>query len=225
VPVATREISEGLAEPTADGRMIFGDAAEALVGLGRVEEAETITSWLEERGAALDRVWAICVAARCRGLILAARSEVEEAERVLLDALKEHERLPMPVERARTLLVLGRIRRRLRKRTAAKEVLDEALGIFEDARSERWADQTRGEIDAIGLRPSAEGDELTPAEARVAALVADGLSNKEVAAALVVSPKTVEAHLGRIYRKLEIRRRSELTALMAKGAAPGAPPP
>jgi DNA-binding CsgD family transcriptional regulator len=131
-------------------------------------------------------------------------------------ALTAHERLPMPIERARTLLILGRIRRRLRKRRAAKEALDEALEIFDLVGSPRWAEQARTEIDAIGLRPVAEGDELTPAETRVADLVAKGMSNKEVAAALVVTPKTVEAHLGRIYRKLEIRRRSELTALMAK---------
>jgi DNA-binding CsgD family transcriptional regulator/DNA polymerase III delta prime subunit len=216
-PAAFKAISDGRREPAADGTLFTGDAAEALIGVGRIEEAEEIVSLLEERGAALDRVWAIAVGARCRGLILAAQGDVEEAERAVERALAEHERLPMPIERARTLLVLGRIRRRLRKRRAAKEALDEALEIFERAGSPRWADQARSEIGSIGLRPAATGDELTPAEARVAELVATGLSNKEVAAALVVSPKTVEAHLGRAYRKLGVRRRSELTALMAKG--------
>jgi DNA-binding CsgD family transcriptional regulator len=214
--IAVERISGGLLEPTADCSFLYGDAAEALVGAGRIEEAEKIVSWLEERGAALDRVWAIRVGARCRALILAAHGEVEEAERAVERALVEHERLPMPIERARSLLVLGRIRRRLRKRRAAKEALDEALEIFEQVGSPRWREQAQSEIDAIGLRPAAEGDELTPAEARVAELVASGLSNKEVAAALVVSPKTVEAHLGRIYRKLEVRRRSELSARLAK---------
>ncbi|HSB37041.1 MAG TPA: helix-turn-helix transcriptional regulator, partial [Thermoanaerobaculia bacterium] len=92
-----------------------------------------------------------------------------------------------------------------------------AREIFDSAGSARWAQQAQTEIDSIGLRPSAEGDELTPSEERVVKLVADGLSNKEVAAALVVSPKTVEAHLGRAYRKLGVRRRSELSALLAKG--------
>ena len=215
-PAAARAVSEGMPEPAASGELFTGDAAEALIATGRIEEAEPIVSLLEERGADLDRVWAICVGARCRGLILAARGEVEEAERAVERAIAEHERLPMPIERGRTLLALGRVRRRLRKRRAAKEALDEALEIFERVDSPRWAEQARTEIDAIGLRPAAEGDELTPAEARVAELVASGLSNKEVAAALVVSPKTVEAHLGRIYRKLEIRRRSELSARLAK---------
>lgn len=223
-PAAARAVSEGLPEPAANGELFTGDAAEALIGTGRISEAEAIVSLLEERGAALDRVWAVAIGARCRALILAARGEVEDAERAVERALIEHERLPMPIERARSLLVLGRIRRRLRKRRAAKEALDEALETFERVGSPRWADQARGEIDAIGLRPAATGDELTPAEARVASLVASGLSNKEVAAALVVSPKTVEAHLGRTYRKLGIRRRAELGALMAKskeGERPG----
>lgn len=215
-PAAASAVSEGLPEPGANGELFTGDAAEALIGTSRIEEAEALVSLLEERGAALDRVWAICVSARCRALILAAQGEVEEAEHAVERALVEHERLPMAIERARSLLVLGRIRRRLRKRSAAKQALDEALEIFEGAESLRWADQARSEIEAIGLRPAASGDELTPAEERVARLAADGRSNKEVAAALVVSPKTVEAHLGRIYRKLGIRRRSELSALMAK---------
>jgi DNA-binding CsgD family transcriptional regulator/exonuclease VII small subunit len=218
-PAAAEAVSGGLPEPCANGELFMADAAEALIATDRIEEAEAIVSLLEERGAALDRAWAIAVGARCRALILAAQGEVEEAERRVERALVEYERLPMAIERARTLLVLGRIRRRLRKRRAAKEALDEALGIFNSAGSARWADQARTEIDSIGLRPAATGDELTPAETRVAELVAKGLSNKEVAAALVVTPKTVEAHLGRIYRKLEIRRRSELTALMAKSSA------
>ncbi len=216
-PAAANAVSDALPEPCANGELFTGDAAEALIGTGRIEEAEAIVSLLEERGAALDRVWAIFVGLRGRALILAAQGDVEAAERAVERALVEHERLPMPIERARSLLALGRIRRRLRKRRAAKEALDEALEIFESAGSQRWAEQARSEIDAIGLRPAAEGDELTPSEERVVKLVADGLSNKEVAAALVVSPKTVEAHLGRAYRKLGVRRRSELTALMAKG--------
>jgi DNA-binding CsgD family transcriptional regulator len=215
-PAAAEAVSDGLPEPCANGELFMADAAEALIATDRIEEAEAIVSLLEERGAALDRGWAIAVGARCRALILAAQGDVDEAEGAVERALVEYGRLPMAIERARTLLVLGRIRRRLRKRRAAKEALDEALGIFDSAGSARWADQARTEIDSIGLRPAATGDELTPAETRVAELVAKGLSNKEVAAALVVTPKTVEAHLGRIYRKLEVRRRSELSALMAR---------
>jgi DNA-binding CsgD family transcriptional regulator len=212
-----------IAEPTAGDMFFHADAAEALVGVGRVDEAEAIVSWLEERGEALDRTWAIAVGARCRGLILAAAGDVEAAEQALERALLAHERLPMPIERARTLLVLGRIRRRLRKRRAAKQALDEALRIFESTESARWADQARDEVARLGLRPGSQ-DDLTPSEERVAGLAAEGMTNREVAAALGVTPKTVEAHLARAYRKLEISSRAELGARMAT-ASPAEPPP
>ena len=211
----------GFAEPTAGDMFFHGDVAEAFVGVGRVDDAEPIVAWLEERGATLDRAWAIAVGARCRGLILAAAGDVEDAERSLERALAAHERLPMPIERGRTLLILGRIRRRLRKRLAAKEALDQALAIFESTRSACWADRVRDEIERLGLRPAAD-DDLTPSEERVATLAASGLTNREVAAALSVSPKTVEAHLARAYRKLGVSSRAELGARMA---APPPPPP
>lgn len=199
--------------------MLFtGDAAEALVAVGRIDEAETVTSLLEERGEVLDRVWAIAVGARCRGLILSAEGEGEAAELALERALTAHERLPMPIERARSLLVLGRIRRRLRKRRSAKTALDEALEIFEEVGSPLWAEQASEEIACLGLRPSAPGD-LTPSEERIAKLAAEGLTNREVAASLMVSPKTVEASLARAYRKLGIKSRAELGARMAQREA------
>jgi DNA-binding CsgD family transcriptional regulator/TolA-binding protein len=213
----------GFAEPTAADMFFHGDVAEAFVGTGRVDDAEPIVAWLEERGATLGRAWAIAVGARCRGLILAAAGDVEAAEQSLERALAAHEHLPMPIERGRTLLVLGRIRRRLRKRLAAKEALDQALATFESTRSERWADRARDEIERLGLRPGAD-DDLTPSEERVASLAAAGLTNREVAASLGVSPKTVEAHLARAYRKLDVSSRAELGARMAAGPPPPPPP-
>jgi DNA-binding CsgD family transcriptional regulator len=202
-------------EPAAGGGLLYGDAAEALVALGRSEEAEAIVSWLEERGTALDRTWAIAVGARCRGLLLAAEGDVAGAERALERALAAHERLPMPIERARSLLVLGRIRRRRRKRLAAKAALEEALAILEAVGSSLWVDQASVEIAGLGLRPG-DSNTLTPAEERVARLTATGLTNQEVSTSLLVSPKTVEAHLGRAYRKLGIHSRAELGAHMAQ---------
>ena len=211
---AAARIVDAAPEPVVLGMFLTTDAAEGLIGAGRVEEAEPIVAAVERHGEAQDRAWALAMGARCRGLILAANGDVDAAEDSLERALAVHDRLPIPVERARTLLVLGRIRRRLRKRRAAKEALDEALSTFEAVGSPRWADQARAEIDAIGLRLGA-GDELTPAEKRVAALAAQGLSNKEIASTLVVSAKTVEAHLGRTYRKLNVRSRTELAAKLA----------
>jgi DNA-binding CsgD family transcriptional regulator len=132
---------------------------------------------------------------------------VAAAEQALERALVAHERLPMPIEHARTLLVLGRIRRRLRKRRAAKAALDHALEIFERTGAARWADRARTEIDSLGLRPGSQ-DDLTPSEERVATLAARGLTNREVAASLGVTAKTVEAHLARAYRKLDINSKA-----------------
>jgi DNA-binding CsgD family transcriptional regulator len=125
----------------------------------------------------------------------------------------------MPIERARSLLVLGRIRRRRRKRLAAKAVLEEALAIFQAVGSPLWADQASTEIAGLGLRPRSSHT-LTAAEERVARLVATGLTNQQVSASLLVSPKTVEAHLGRAYRKLGIHSRAELGAHMAQHQQP-----
>ena len=218
-PIAAQVVATGLPEPAAAGALLTGDAAEALIAVGRTEEAEAIVELLEARGAALGRTWAIAVGARCRGLLLAAGGDVGAAEQALERALVAHERLPMPLERARSLLVLGRIRRRLRKRLAAKAVLAEALAIFKAVGSPHWAAQASAEIACLGLRPRAS-DRLTPSEERVARLAASGLTNQEVASCLIISPKTVEAQLSRAYRKLGIRSRAELGARMGQRLTP-----
>jgi DNA-binding CsgD family transcriptional regulator len=220
-PASLGAVSSGLGDPAIGGALIYGDAAEALVAVGRIADAERIADWLEERGAALERPWAIAVGARCRGLILAARGDVGAAEAALERSLVAHARLPMPLEHARSLLVLGRIRRRRRRRLAAKDALEQALAIFDAVGSPLWARQARAELAAIGLRRGS-GEELTPSEERVARLAASGLTNREVAATLIVSPKTVEAQLARAYRKLGIRSRAQLGARMAP--APTAEP-
>lgn len=214
-PLAVAAVATGMPEPAAAGQLFAGDAAEALVAVGRIEEAEALFALLEARGEALGRTWAIAVGARCRGLLHAARGDVAAAEAALEGALVAHERLPMPLERARSLLVLGRIRRRRRRRLAARAALEEALAIFQAVNSPRWAERAAEEIACLGLRPR-DTDELTPAEERVARLSASGLTNQAVAAALSVSPKTVEAQLARAYSKLGIRSRAELGARMAR---------
>ncbi len=115
----------------------------------------------------------------------------------------------MPFDRARTLLVLGRLQRRQGKRRAGKSTLEEAMRTFGEIGTTLWSDKARGELRRLGTHPGPAA-ELTPTEQRVAELTASGLTNREVAAALLISPKTVEANLARIYRKLEIRSRAEL---------------
>lgn len=115
----------------------------------------------------------------------------------------------MPFELSRTLLVLGAAQRRAMQRRAARESLSEALGIFESLGAPLWADKARAELGRIGGRAPANGA-LTPAERRIAELLARGLTNREVAAELILAVHTVEATLTRIYGKLGVRSRSEL---------------
>ena len=98
-----------------------------MVALGCLEEAESLIGALERNGSQLDRAWMLAVGARCRSMWLAARGDVAGAERVALQAMNEHERLPMPFERARTLLIYGTILRRSKRRKAAREAIGQSL--------------------------------------------------------------------------------------------------
>jgi DNA-binding CsgD family transcriptional regulator len=188
------------------------DAVEAMIGLGRLDDAEKIVNVLESNGDRLDRPWMLAVGARCRAMLLAAAGDVEAASEAAEHALKEHQRLPMPFELARTQLLVGQLQRRRRQREVASATLREALRALEDLRTPLWAERARAELNrASGTRTRAE---LTASERRVAELAATGITNREVAAALFISPKTVEANLSHIYRKLKIHSRAELGRIM-----------
>jgi DNA-binding CsgD family transcriptional regulator len=185
------------------------DAVEAMVALGRFEDAEPLIEALERNGSGLDRAWMLAVGARCRSMWLAARGDVVAAEHVAHQAMTEHDRLPMPFERARTQLLLGQLQRRQRRKEAAAATLHEALRAFEDMGTPLWAEHARAELARTKVSPAREAG-LTPTERRVAELAASGMTNRDVAAALFISPKTVEHNLTRIYRKLGIHSRAEL---------------
>ncbi len=197
----------GYGEPTA--APFAPDAAEALIAVGAYDEAQALVTGLLENGRRLDRAWALALGSRCEALLLAARGDLPGALDATTQALRHHERLPIPLELGRTLLVRGRLLRRGHQRGAAEEDLARALAIFESLPSPLWSDQTRAELARIKA-PAQAGDELTPTERRVADLAGSGLTNREVARALFISPKTVEVNLARIYRKLGIRSRAEL---------------
>jgi DNA-binding CsgD family transcriptional regulator len=201
------------------------DEIEALVALGDLETAETFLVRLEEQGRALDRPWALATAARCRGLLRAGSADLDGANAALEEALLHHERLAMPFELGRTLLVLGQVQRRRNERRTAKRTLERAVAIFDELGTPLWADRAKAELDRLGLRRPG-GLELTPTEERIASLAATGLTNREVAERLLISPKTVEANLARAYRKLGIRSRAALGATMATraGRATRSPP-
>jgi DNA-binding CsgD family transcriptional regulator len=193
------------------------DEIEALITLGRLEEAETLLERLERRARRLDRVSALAAAGRCRGLLHAARGDFDAALASLERAAAEHERVPMPFERARTFLVLGATRRRSRMKRPARDALEESLETFEDLGARLWAERARAELARIGGRPPST-DELTPTEKRIAELAAEGHTDKEIAAALFVTPKTVGTQLSRIYRKLGVRSRTELAGWLTSGS-------
>lgn len=193
------------------------DEVEALVALGRTDEAEGLTERLEHRGRQLDRPRALAAAARCRGMIAADRGDLEEALRCFDRALDEHERFPeVPFERARTLLAMGAAHRRAKRKRAARESLAEALREFDRIGARAWAAKATAELARVGGRAPAAG-ELTPTERRVAELVAQGQANKEVARELFVTVKSVEAHLSKVYAKLGVRSRAELAHRFRSG--------
>ena len=197
-----------------------GDLGEVLIGRGRLDEAAALVLWLEERGAETSYPWTLLAGARCRGLLLTARGDLDAAADALREALAIGQRLGNPFELARTRLDLGRAYRRARHRVLAREALDKALACFVDMSAELWAETTRRELARIAGRRAGDSDELTEAERRIAELVAAGSSNKEVAAALFLSVKTVEVTLTRVYRKLGLRSRSELAARFAAEPKP-----
>jgi DNA-binding CsgD family transcriptional regulator len=190
------------------------DAIEALVSLGGLDEAEPLLERLERQGRTLDRPWAIATAARGRGLLTAARGDLSAARSALERALLEHRRVPQPFDLARTLLVKGEVERRAKQKRAARSTLEQALGIFQTVGAPLWAQKARNDLARVGGVVLLSG-ELTPTEQRIAQLVGEGKKNREVAEALFISVKTVEANLSRIFHKLGVRSRTELTRRIA----------
>ena len=194
------------------------DLIEALITTGRIDEAREVVMNVERRARRFGRHSRLAVAARSRALLSAAMGQLDDAIAALDEALREHALAPFPFERARSELVLGRVRRRRRERTLAKAAFESALATFETLGATLWARRTRAELDRVGLRRSS-GTALTEGERRVAELLASGRTVAEVAALLFVSRRTAEANLSRAYRKLGISSRAELGAVMA--AVPG----
>jgi DNA-binding CsgD family transcriptional regulator len=185
------------------------DYVEALVGTGQLGRAQEALEPFEHWGIELDRPLALATSARCRGLI-AAGDQPAVALVHLGRALELHERLDHhPFELARTKLVMGTVQRRVRQTRNARASLAAALATFQELGTPLWADRATAELARVGGRTPA-GDELTPSERRIAELVAEGMTNREVAAILVVSQRTVESALTHVYRKLAVRSRTEL---------------
>ena len=215
--LARRVRDKGLGEP---GVIQWApDLIEAYVRSGRPGDAEETLASFEQQARQTERAWALAAAARCRGLLAPDTTFEQE----FADALRWHRERPALFERARTELGFGERLRRARRRTDARESLRSALETFERLGARPWAERARIELRASG-ETVRRGDamlsqELTPQELQVALIVAVGATNREAGAALFLSPKTIEAHLGRIYRKLNVRSRTELASRLASEGA------
>jgi len=199
--------SQSMGEPLAMPYVV--DLVEAQIELRGIDDATAVLDWYEGCAQRLQRASALANCARCRGLLAAQAGDLDAAVGAFEEALAWHGTVELPLDRGRTLLALGVTQRRMKRRREARATLEEALGIFEGIGAALWAERARGELKRISGRAATPGA-LTPAEQRVAALVAEGKTNKEVAAALFLSDRTVEGHLARIFGKLGIRHRAEL---------------
>jgi DNA-binding NarL/FixJ family response regulator len=222
-PAAAAQAIDGLPEALNTFGMtepgwhpMLPDVIEAFVAVGRLDEAEAVLRQLEQQAAALRHKWATPAAARCRALLLLAKGQSDEAAAAAEHAAAAFAELGFPLDRARALLAAGGARRRAGQRTRAADVLKSAIEILDELGAPLWREQAENELRRASPRPRRDR-ELTDAERRVAALVAQGQTNREVAAQLFTTIRTVEAHLTRIYRKLGIRSRTQLARAIADG--------
>jgi DNA-binding CsgD family transcriptional regulator len=201
--------AEEVGEPSLMGGA--PERIEALSRSGRAAESTAALELFEGRAKTTGSAWAQGAAARCRGLL----ADPETFEHHFDEALRWHAGSPVAFEKARTQLSFGECLRRSKRRTEARQHIRNALQTFENLGARPWADRARAELAASGETARRRNDpsasqQLTAQELRVALAVAEGASNREAAASLFLSAKTIEFHLGSVYRKLGIRSRAEL---------------
>jgi DNA-binding NarL/FixJ family response regulator len=187
------------------------DLVEASVRADRETQAAAAFTAFEGFAQPGAPAWARALAARCRALLC---EDAVDAEREFAEAVRLHAESDRPFDRARTELLYGEHLRRRRRRVDSREHFRAALTTFEQIGAEPWTERARGELRASGetarKRDPSTVDQLTPQELQIARLVADGLSNKDVAAQLFLSPRTIHHHLRRIFVKLDITSRTQL---------------
>jgi DNA-binding CsgD family transcriptional regulator len=203
---------------------VLADLVEGYVRGGRRNEAAEAFTSLERFANAVPRPWLLALADRCRGLLATDGEFVPH----FIDALTRHEEAENPFEHARTRLCFGERLRRAGQRKNARDHLRAALTVFEQLGAAPWARRARSELRASGetlrRRDAGAAEQLTPQELQIALQVAEGKTNREVGAALFLSPKTIEFHLSRAYRKLGVRSRAELIRRFAEtNSDPAAP--
>lgn len=222
MPVWQHTESEGIDDPGVFP--VAPDLVEASLELGHLPQAQAVLARLAALAEQQDHPWGLASAQRCRGLLrLAEGGNFDEARTDLQGAAEAYRCLGLGFDGARTLLALGRVARRMRKWSAARDALEGAVRGFTELGCDEWGEQARQDLDRVGGRRPRGEAELTPTELRVARHAADGRSNKEIAQALVVTVHTVEVHLSHAYAKLGVRSRGQLAqALTASARTPDA---
>lgn len=218
-----RSIAIGARMQDAEPRRQIGDYAEALAAVGQLEEAARMAEAYVSRATSAGNAMLLANALRARAMVAAAEHRLEDAVTAIEAALEAHGSVDVPFDRARTLLAAGQIRRRIGERRAARSALEEARDVFRRLGAPLWERRAADEARRIPIRRSA-GEGLTEAEHRAAAMAAEGRSNREIADALFVSVKTVEANLSRVYAKLGVRSRAALASRMTDRGTEGASP-
>jgi DNA-binding CsgD family transcriptional regulator len=204
-PIADMLQTGGIGEP---GCYPFTpDLIEAWAATGNLDRAADRLAWLQDAARRLGHPWARITGGRAEAILCLAQRDPPAAVRAVAAVLPEARGLGLPLELGRCLLVLGTAQRKARQRRDAAACLDEAIATFRALGAARW--QALAAAQLARLTPGND-DSLTPTERRIADLVASGHSNPEIAAALYISVKTVEANLTRIYRKLGLRGRVDL---------------
>ncbi|WP_163569497.1 LuxR C-terminal-related transcriptional regulator, partial [Fodinicola feengrottensis] len=206
--------SEGIHEPGRRHRL-EGDLGQALVATGRLAEAAELAAEQRALGERGGRPTVLGVGLRIEGLVRAAEGDLDAAQELLEQAVRAHEESQLPLERGRSLLALGQVQRRRRTKQQARKSLQAALDCFTELGAVPFVALAAAELDRI--EPARGNTGLTRAEQRIVDLVATGHSNREIAAELFVSVRTVETHLGSVYRKLSIRSRTELVRRFSGG--------
>jgi DNA-binding CsgD family transcriptional regulator len=212
-------VREGIDEPGVFP--VAPDLVEALVETRSFDAARSVTERVASLAVRQEHPWGLATAKRCAAAVTLASSEHDErAADDFEEAADELAGLGLAFDSARTLLGLGRARRRCRKWAAARRSLKEAADAFDALGSPGWAERARSELDRVGARRPPASGELTAAEQRVVELATEGLSNKEIAQTLYVTVNTVEAHLSHAYAKLGVHSRAQLSRLLVDHRSP-----
>jgi DNA-binding CsgD family transcriptional regulator len=209
----TIELNIGIGDPAMG--FFHADLVEAMAGTGEINAAWRIVEEITALAHRLGRTSVLACLQRAIGVLHLASGQFAEAAAALHAATAQLENAAQPLERIRGLLILSDLEHRRRRQAASRDALSAAHQLCIDAGATAWLPRIEQRILRSGEVVPGRAAHLAPAELRIAALAGSGATNREIAATLYLSVKTVEATLSRVYRKLEVRSRTQLAKMMA----------